>query len=182
MYEIEATPEYNYDRQRLLDRLAIVVTIAVLGLVGVMRIVKLNVGIDFSFIPPLNATLNSIVSILLILGLIAIKRGKRSLHQNYMAAAAVVSGLFLLCYVTYHLTTPETPYGGAGTMRTIYFFFLISHIVLAGLSLPFILLTFSRSLSGNFVAHKRMARWVFPLWLYVALTGPICYVMLRPYY
>jgi putative membrane protein len=94
----------------------------------------------------------------------------------------VCSALFLISYVLYHFTTPETRYGGQGTMRAIYFFFLITHVVLAAVTLPFILLTFTRAYTNQFERHKKMARWVFPLWLYVAVTGPICYLMLRPYY
>ena len=103
---------------------------------------------------------------------------------------------FLLCYVAYHFTTPETLYGDAngdgtvdaaekaatGGMRTAYLLLLISHIVLAGVSLPFILFTFISGWTNRFAAHRRMAKWVFPVWLYVAVTGPICYWMLKPYY
>jgi putative membrane protein len=92
------------------------------------------------------------------------------------------SALFLLSYVLYHFTTPETRFGGEGVIRYIYFFILITHIILAALTLPFILLTFNRAYTDQFDRHRKMARWVFPLWLYVAVTGPICYLMLKPYY
>lgn len=118
------------------------------------------------------------------------------MHRRAIYAAMVCSALFLVSYVLYHFTTPEVKYGDAdhngivdaaeaaavGGMRTIYIVILLTHIVLAGTILPFILLTFNRAYTGSFERHKKMARWVFPLWLYVAITGPICYLMLRPYY
>jgi putative membrane protein len=99
-----------------------------------------------------------------------------------MLAAMVLSTLFLLCYVAYHFTTVETRYGGEGALRAVYFFLLITHIIAAGVSLPLILLTFISAWTSRFGKHRSMARWVFPLWLFVAVTGPICYLMLKPYY
>jgi putative membrane protein len=93
-----------------------------------------------------------------------------------------LSALFLLCYVAYHFTTVETKYGGDGWQRVVYFILLISHIVLAGVSLPMILLAFTSGFTNHFQSHRKLARWVFPIWLYVAVTGPICYLMLRSYY
>ncbi|MBL7775445.1 MAG: DUF420 domain-containing protein, partial [Saprospiraceae bacterium] len=103
-------------------------------------------------------------------------------HRRSIYAAMVCSGLFLVSYVLYHFTTPETRFGGTGFIRTLYFFILITHVVLAAVILPFILLTFNRAYTAQYERHRKMARWVFPLWLYVAITGPICYLMLRPYY
>ena len=97
-------------------------------------------------------------------------------------AAFGLSVAFLLCYVVYHFTTPATLYGGEGAIRTVYFFLLITHVVLAAGSFPFILFTFIRAYTNQIDQHKKMARWVFPIWLYVAVTGPICYFMLLPYY
>ena len=97
-------------------------------------------------------------------------------------AAMVCSALFLLCYVAYHFTNEETRFGGEGFARTAYFVLLISHIVLAALSLPFILQTWIYGFTNQFEKHRKMAKLVFPVWLYVALTGPICYLMLQPYY
>jgi putative membrane protein len=111
-----------------------------------------------------------------------VKQGKISAHRSFIMAAMALSTLFLLCYVAYHFTTVETRYGGEGAMRVAYFFLLITHIVLAAVSLPMILLTFISAWTNRFEQHRRMARWVFPIWLYVAVTGPICYLMLRPFY
>jgi putative membrane protein len=128
--------------------------------------------------------------------LLAIKRGQPALHQRCVNVAMLLSGLFLLCYVAYHFTTGETIYGDTngngtldaserqevGAMRTVYLVILLSHIVLAAVSLPFILLTWVYGFTAQFEKHRRMARRVFPVWLYVAITGPICYLMLRPFY
>jgi putative membrane protein len=99
-----------------------------------------------------------------------------------MVSAMLLSILFLLSYVTYHVTTPPTSFGGQGSIRTIYFLLLVTHIAAASFSLPFILFTFIAGWTNRFAAHRKLARWVFPLWLYVAITGPVCYWMLRPYY
>lgn len=161
-----------------------IVTVAVLGLVGLMRRVKIDLPGEWSldFLPPVHATLNTIVAICLVLALVMIKQKKVIAHQRFINAAMVCSGLFLLCYVAYHFTTPETKFGGTGAIRTVYFILLISHIVLAAVSLPFILYTYIYAYTGQFGLHRRMAKRVFPVWLYVAITGPICYLMLRPYY
>ena len=118
----------------------------------------------------------------MILALIFNKQGKVAAHKAAMMTAMGLSVLFLLSYVAYHMTNDPTRYGGEGTMRTVYFLLLITHIVSAAVSFPFILFTFVAGLTNRFAAHRRLARWVFPLWLYVAVTGPVCYLMLRPYY
>ena len=99
-----------------------------------------------------------------------------------MVLAMILSVLFLLSYVAYHMTNDPTRYGGVGGMRTLYFILLGTHIVFAAVSLPFIMFTFIAGWTNRFAAHRKLASWVFPLWLYVAITGPICYWMLRPYY
>lgn len=168
--------------EKKLNLLAYVVSVVVLLLIGLMRRVKIDVGIDFHFLPPLHASLNALTAIILLLALYYIKNKQVEKHRKAIYAAMVCSGLFLLSYVLYHFTTPETRFGGEGLMRTVYFIILITHVVLAAVILPFILLTFNRAYTGQYERHKKMARWVFPFWLYVAITGPICYLMLRPYY
>ncbi|MEO0007312.1 MAG: hypothetical protein RJA20_1508, partial [Bacteroidota bacterium] len=138
--------------------------------------------IDFSFLPPVHASLNALTAVILVVAFIHIKNGRVEQHRKAIYAAMFTSALFLLSYVLYHFTTPETRFGGEGVVRYIYFFILITHIILAALTLPFILLTFNRAYTDQFDRHRKMARWVFPLWLYVAVTGPICYLMLKPYY
>lgn len=161
-----------------------ILTAAVLGLVALMRSTKLPLpdGWSFTFLPPVHALLNTLVSFSLVGALVAVKQGKIRLHKNLILAAMGLSVLFLLCYVAYHFTTEETRFPVGAPFRGLYLILLITHIVLAAVSLPFILFTFIAGWTNRFAAHRRLARWVFPLWLYVAITGPICYLMLRPYY
>jgi putative membrane protein len=162
-----------------------IVTVAVWGLVGLMRgptKIPLPDGVSLGFLPMVHAGLNCLVALFLIMALIFVKQKKIKLHRLSISAAMVCSALFLLCYVAYHFTNEETKFGGEGLARTAYFALLISHIVLAALSLPFILQTWIYGFTNQFDKHRKMAKIVFPVWLYVALTGPICYLMLQPYY
>jgi len=143
---------------------------------------KIATDIDFSFLPPFHASVNAMTAIVLMAALYFIKQKNIVAHQRAIYTALGLSALFLLSYVVYHFTTEETRYCFDGGIRKIYFFLLITHVVLAGGILPFILLTFVRGYTGQYERHKKMARWVYPLWLYVAFTGPICYLMLRPCY
>ena len=181
-----------------LDIAAIIISIAVVVLVGVMRVpsMKINTSIDFSFLPPLHAFFNTVVAIALLLALYFVKNKNIKAHQNMIYVAMSFSFLFLLSYVAYHFTTPETLYSDfdhnrivtdlekerSGSLRTIYFTFLASHILLAAISLPFILFTFIRGYTGQVAKHMRLAKFVWPVWFYVAVTGPICYFMLKPFY
>lgn len=175
-----------------------VVAIAVLGLVALMREVKIPLpdGMSFGFLPPIHATLNALTAIVLIYALYQIKQRNVEAHRKAIYVAFTFSFLFLLSYVAYHFTSYEVKYGdtnldgvvdaaelaAVGSMRTIYLVLLLSHILLAAISFPFILFTFVRGFTGQYARHRKMARWVFPLWLYVAITGPIVYWMLQPYY
>ncbi|HMR89599.1 MAG TPA: DUF420 domain-containing protein [Saprospiraceae bacterium] len=175
-------PAPNDQLARKLNIASIIISIAVLALVGVMRQVKIDLGVDFSFLPPIHAVLNTLVTICLLAAIYFIKRKEVESHRKAIYGALLFSGLFLLCYVLYHFTTEETTYCKEGAIRSVYFFLLISHIIFAGLSLPFILLTFTRGFTFQVEKHRKMARWVFPIWLYVAITGPICYLMLKTCY
>lgn len=175
-----------------------ILSAVVLLLVGLMRQVKISLpeGVSLGFLPPIHALLNTGAALSLLLSLWAIKRGKVRLHQRWIYAAMGCSLLFLLCYVAYHFTTPETVYGdtngdgvlsdeeqaAVGSSRWIYLCILLSHIALAALSLPFILLTFVYGYTHQAVRHRAFAVRVFPVWLYVAVTGPVVYLLLRPYY
>lgn len=173
-------------QSKKLGVVAWVLTAVVLVLVGMMRRPELRIplpeGWSFAFLPPVHAVLNSLVAGALVIAIVAVKQGKIALHRNAIFVAMGLSVAFLLCYVAYHFTTEETRFGGEGVIRSVYFFLLISHIVLAGISLPAILFTFIAGWTNRFGAHRRLARWVYPMWLYVAVTGPICYLMLKPYY
>jgi putative membrane protein len=176
----------NEQLSRKLGVVAWILTAVVLILVGLMRRPELRIqlpeGWSLSFLPAVHALINTLVSICLVLALLAVRQGRIARHRSFIFAAMGLSTVFLLCYVAYHFTTPEVRYGGEGLMRAIYFFLLVTHIVLAGISLPFILFTFIAGWTNRFTAHRRLARWVYPMWLYVAVTGPICWLMLRPYY
>lgn len=176
--------EQNLQIAKRLNIWAWVVSGAVLLLVGLMRRIKIPLpdGWDFSFLPPFHATLNALTAVVLIAAFYFIKQKNVKMHRRMIYVAITLSALFLLSYVAYHFTTEETKFGGEGTIRYIYYFILITHITLAGLILPFILFTFIRAYTNQIERHRKMARWVFPLWLYVAITGPICYIMLMPYY
>lgn len=161
-----------------------VLTVVVLGLVVAMRQIKLPLpeGWDFSVLPAVNAVLNTAVALMLIGALVAVLRGRITLHRTLMSGAVVFSIAFLLCYVGYHITTGETKFGGEGAVKTVYYLILATHVILAAVSFPFILMTLVFALTHQFGKHKRLSRKIYPVWLYVAITGPIVYLMLRPYY
>jgi putative membrane protein len=185
----------------LLGRLKIavwVVSVAVLGLVMMMRQVKIPLpeNVSLELLPPFHAILNSLAAISLVMALVAIKKGNAFVHQRWVYSAMICSFVFLLSYVAYHFSTPETIFGDlnsdgdlsefelaeAGVMRKVYLVILLSHIALAALSLPFILLTFCYGYTNHFDKHRKLSKRVYPVWLYVAITGPVVYLMLMPYY
>ncbi len=135
------------------------------------------------FLPPIYASINGLTAIFLILAVVAIKNGKKKLHQNLMTACIIFSVAFLAMYVAYHMTSESTSYGGEGFVRYIYFFILISHILLSIIVIPLVLITYSKSyFFKDYLAHKKWARYTFPIWLYVAITGVVVYLMISPYY
>jgi len=186
----------NIELEKKMNKAAWGITVAILLLVGMMRRVKIDLGVDFSFLPPVHAVLNTFAAVFLLIALYFIKNGQVENHRKSIYAALTCSALFLVCYVLYHFTTPEIKYGdtdhdglvsaaelaATGGMRSLYLVVLLTHITLAAVILPFILLTFNRAYTQQFDRHKKMARWVYPIWLYVAITGPICYLMLQPFY
>lgn len=186
----------NIQLEKRLNLVAYIVSAAVFFLVLLMRRVKIDLGVDFSFLPSVIASLNALTAVMLLFSLYFIKNKQIENHRRANYAALSFSVLFLLCYVLYHFTTPEIRYGDfdhngivsaeelarVGSSRVIYLVVLLTHIFLAAVILPFILLTFIRAYTGQYERHRRMARWVYPFWLYVAISGPICYLMLRPFY
>lgn len=163
--------------QKVIIALSIILPLAV----AVLFKVKIP-GYDLSFLPPIYASINGLTAVLLIVAVVAIKNNKRKLHENLMKTCIGLSAIFLVMYVLYHMTSDSTPYGGEGPLRIVYYVILISHILLSVIVVPFVLFTFSRALSGNFERHKALARFTFPIWLYVAVTGVIVYLMISPYY
>jgi putative membrane protein len=131
-------------------------------------------------LPAANASFNSMSALCLVMGYINVRRGKRTVHMRFMLSATAFSALFLVSYITYHFFHGDTLFPGHGWIRPVYFFILITHIGLSVIALPLILATLWYSLSGRFPFHKRIARWTFPVWLYVSVTGVVVYFMLRP--
>ena len=161
--------------RKLIVAVSIVIPIAVAALFGI----RVD-GVDFSFLPPFYAGINGLTAILLVSALIAIKSKNMALHQRLIQVCLVLSLLFLLCYVAYHMTSDSTPYGG--DMKGLYYFILISHILLSIAVIPLVLFTYLFAWEGKFDKHKKWTRFAFPIWLYVAVTGVIVYLMISPYY
>ncbi len=159
-----------------------VLSIAIPAAVALLFTIRIPGVERLGFLPPIYATINGITAILLVLAVIQIKKGNRRTHEKLMKTNIVLSVLFLVMYVTYHMTSDSTPYGGEGMLRYVYFFILITHILLSITVIPFVLITYVRAISGDFVNHRKIARITFPIWLYVAVTGVIVYFMIAPYY
>lgn len=171
----------NTDIEKKTKPWVIAVSLIVPAIVAWLFTIKIE-GYDTGFLPPIYATLNAITALLLILAVTAIKNKRITLHRNLMTTAVVSSALFLVLYIIYHSTSDSTPYGGEGAVRYVYFAILISHIILSILVVPFVLITYIRGYSGQFIKHKKIARITFPLWLYVAVSGVVVYLMISPFY
>ncbi|TVR39942.1 MAG: DUF420 domain-containing protein [Cryomorphaceae bacterium] len=161
--------------------LIITLSMAVPLAVAALFFVKIE-GYDLSFLPGIYATINGLTAVLLVLALLAIKQGKIDLHKKLMMTALVFSAAFLVLYVLYHITSESTPYGGEGWVRSLYFFVLLTHILLSVAIIPLVLFTFVRGWVGHYEQHKKLARITWPMWFYVAVTGVVVYLMISPYY
>lgn len=168
------------------NKYIVIVSIVIPVVVALLFSVKLkDFGYDvepLSFLPPIYATINGITAVVLVAAVLAIKNGKRQLHKQLMTTAIALSLTFLVMYVAYHMTSDSTKFGGEGTIRYVYFFILITHILLSIAVIPLVLVTYVRALSNKFDKHKKIAKITFPIWLYVAVTGVIVYLMISPYY
>ncbi len=143
---------------------------------------QVDLGFDVHVFALANAVINSIVAVLLVAALVFVKKGNYELHKKIMLFAMVLSILFLVSYICHHLFAGDTKFGGSGGLKTFYYVILLTHIPLAGIILPFILFTAYRGLVGEYARHKKIARITWPLWLYVAITGPVIYILISPYY
>jgi len=160
--------------------ISIPVVVAILFSVNLQKL-----GYDvkpLSFLPPIYATINGITALLLFSAVMAVKKGNVKLHEKLIKVCIGCSIAFLAMYVAYHMTSIETKFGGEGMIRYVYFFILITHILLSIIIIPFVLITFVRGISGSYARHKKLARITYPMWLYVAVTGVIVYLMISPYY
>ena len=175
---MENNIETKYNK--LIIALSIIIPVAVAILFGV-NLRKMGFDVEpLSFLPPIYATINGFTAVLLIAAVMAIKNGKRDLHERLMKLAILCSVLFLVMYVAYHMTSDSTKY--EGDLGFIYYPILISHIVLSIVIIPLVLITYVRALAQRFDKHKKIAKITFPIWLYVAVTGVIVYLMISPYY
>ena len=154
----------------------------VVVLLGKFKLLNIELGFDPHIFATINACINSLVSILLIVGLYMVKQKKYELHKKVMFTAIIFSSLFLVSYILHHLFTVDTHFGGEGAIRYFYFPLLISHIILAATILPFILYTAYRALTGEWQEHKKIAKITFPIWLYVSISGVLVYLLISPYY
>lgn len=173
-------PENKY--KGIIWTLSIVIPLAVALLFGV-NLPKLGYDVQpLSILPPIYASINGLTAILLFVAVAAIKRGNAKLHERLIKLCMICSSLFLLMYVAYHMTSVSTSFGGEGAIRYVYYFILITHILLSIIIIPFVLFTFVRGITGAYERHKKLARITYPMWMYVAVTGVIVYLMISPYY
>ena len=168
------------------NRWIVILSIAIPLVVAILFGVNLRqLGFDvkpLTFLPPIYATLNGFTALLLLIAFWAIKNKKIVLHENLMTTAIGCSVAFLVMYVAYHMTSDSTKFGGDGAIKYIYYFILFTHILLSIVIIPFVLITYVRAITNDFEKHKKIAKFTFPLWLYVAVTGVLVYIMISPYY
>ena len=157
-----------------------VVSVAIPIVVALLFKVRLPNVEPLSFLPPIYASINGLTALLLVSALIAIKNNKRRLHEGLMKTAIACSLLFLVMYVAYHMTSDPTGY--EGPVATLYFSILISHILLSIIVIPLVLISYVRAFLGEYESHKKIVKFAYPIWLYVAVTGVIVYIMIFPYY
>lgn len=172
--------EVNIDSKKY-NKWIVILSIVIPLVVAVLFGVKLDVELPV-FLPPIYATINAITAFVLVLAFIAISKGKRKLHERLMKLAILLSVLFLVMYVAYHMTSDSTKYGGESAIKYFYYGILLLHIVLSVVVIPFVLITYVRAITNDFERHKKIARITFPLWLFVAVSGVVVYIMISPYY
>ena len=169
-------------QERRFNRWITIISIAIPVVVALLFGVRLPDVEPLRFLPPIYATINGLTAVLLLAALWAIRKGRQRTHQQLMTSCIVLSLLFLLMYVAYHMTSDSTPYGGEGVLKLVYFVILITHILLSIAVIPLVLRTYAKAYLKDFKAHRRLARITFPIWLYVAVSGVVVYLMIAPYY
>ena len=176
MNKIQTSKEKTYNRW------IIILSVAIPLVVAILFGVKIPNAKPLMFLPPIYATINALTAGILVTAFWAISNKKIKLHQRLMQTAIILSALFLLMYVAYHMTSDSTKFGGEGIIKYLYYFILITHILLSIVVIPFVLITYVRAITNNIEKHKKIARITFPLWLYVAVSGVLVYIMISPYY
>lgn len=169
-------------QEKSIKRAITIVSIVIPLVVAILFGYKIPDAKPLRFLPPIYASINGLTAILLMVAVWAIKNGKQKLHQRLMTSCIALSLMFLVMYVAYHMTTDSTPFGGEGNIRIVYFFILFSHIFLSIGVIPMVLITYSKAYLKDFEAHRLWAKATFPIWLYVAVTGVVVYLMISPYY
>ena len=164
------------------NKLIVILSVAIPVAVAILFRVRIPNVEPLSFLPPIYATINGITALLLLIAFWAIKNKKIVLHENLMTTSLWCSVVFLVMYVAYHMTSDPTAFGGEGVIKYVYYFILTTHILLSVVIIPFVLITYVRAITNNIEKHKKIARITFPLWLYVAVTGVVVYLMISPYY
>ncbi|MBN8664809.1 MAG: DUF420 domain-containing protein [Chitinophagales bacterium] len=178
---LQASIQKNDPKAKWLIGIFSFVVFAAVVILGRVKL-EVDLGFDVHIFATINAVINSIIALLLLAALWAVKAKKYLLHKQMMMTALLLSVLFLVSYIAHHLLAGDTKFGGEGAIRTVYYIILITHIFLAAIILPFILFTAYRALTAEFATHKKLAKYTWPLWLYVAITGPVVYWMISPYY
>ena len=158
-----------------------IVSVAIPLIVAILFGVRVDYELPI-FLPPIYSSLNALTAVLLVLALVAIKSNKIKLHQRLMQTCIALSLVFLVMYIAYHMTTDPTTFGGEGYVKSLYFFILISHILLSIALIPLVLISYVRAFQEEFPAHRKISKITFPIWLYVAVTGVVVYLMISPYY
>jgi putative membrane protein len=172
----------GYSKSKIYNILIVIVSIVIPVVVAILFTVKIPNATPLTFLPPIYATINAITAILLVFALKAIKSGKRQLHERIMKTCIALSLVFLVMYIAYHMTSDPTPFGGEGVVAYVYYFILITHIILSIILIPLVLTSYVKAIQAQFVSHKKISRITFPIWLYVAVTGVVVYLMISPYY
>lgn len=175
-----STKDVNYEKKY--KTWIWIVSILIPVVVALLFMVRIPDVAPLTFLPPIYAVINGITAIVLMIAYWAIRQKNISLHEQLMKTSIGLSLIFLVMYVAYHMTSDPTPYGGEGMIRYVYYFILISHILLSIGIIPMVLITYVRAISNLFFEHKKIARYTFPIWMYIAVTGVIVYLMISPYY
>lgn len=183
------------DLEKKYKKLVIVLSIVIPVVIATLFRIKVE-GYDLSVLPPIYASINALTAVTLIASLLAIKSGNQETHKKLMLVALGLSLMFLVCYVLYHLTSDSTIFGDLnhdgtrdaietqkiGSLRFVYLFVLLTHILLSMIVLPLVMMTYLKGWAGNLSSHRKWAKFTFPIWLYVAVSGVIVFLMIRPYY
>lgn len=172
----------SLEQEKKYNKWVVVLSITIPLVVAALFGIKIPNVEPLTFLPPIYASINAFTALILVFAFMAIRKKNIQLHKKLMKTAIVLSALFLGMYVAYHMTSDSTKFGGEGLIKYLYYFILITHILMSIVVIPFVLITYVRAITNNIERHKKIARITFPLWLYVAISGVLVYIMISPYY